>query len=262
MRYAFKIAYFGENFHGSQYQPDVRTVEGEILKALDKLGIKDPKLKCASRTDAGVHALGQVIVFNSEETIFPRILNSELPNDITAWAWAKVDDDFDPRHAKRRTYVYVMYGNDDFDISRMRKALKLVTGTHDFSNFTRKFGEGNSCVRTIYNAEIRADRGFIIFEFTANAFTWNMVRCLVSALVEIGKSHRNLEWFEDMLHPEKHRERIEPAPPHGLILKDVEYEDLEFEVDDYAFKTLNSRIGEIVEYYGVIYKLFSLFRQT
>ncbi len=259
MRYAFKIAYFGLNFHGSQYQPDVRTVEGEVIRSLKKIGVENPDLRFASRTDAGVHAIGQVIAFSSNESVLPRMLNAELPDDITAWAWARVGEDFDPRKASRRTYVYVMFGSD-FDVARMRKALKILVGTHDFSNFTRKFGEGNRCVRTIYNADIRVNKEFVIFEFTANAFTWNMVRCLVSALAEVGRNHRSMEWFAEMLHPERHRERIEPAPPYGLVLKDIEYEGVEFEVDDYAFKTLSHRIERIIEYHGVIYKLFSLFR--
>ncbi len=260
MRYAFKIAYFGENFHGSQYQPDVRTVEGELLKALRNLGIESPKLKSAGRTDAGVHAFGQVVSFESEEKIFPRMLNSELPEDIVAWAWSKVPADFDPRKAKSRSYVYVMY-SEGLDISSMRKAVKLLLGTHDFANFTKKFGEGESCVRTIYSAEIRADREFMIFEIEGNAFTWNMVRCIVSALMEVGKQHRSVEWFEELLHPEKHRERIEPAPPYGLILKDVKYDNVEFEVDEYALKTLQTRIENRIIRHGTLYKLFSLFRQ-
>ncbi len=261
MRFAFKVAYFGENFHGSQYQPDQRTVEGEIINALKRLGVENPKIKSAGRTDAGVHAYGQVIAFDSEEKIFPRMLNSELPEDIVAWAWAKVPDSFDPRRAKSRVYTYVMYGSD-FDISSMRKAVKELVGVHDFSNFTKKFGEGENCVREIYSAEIRADREFIIFEIEGNAFTWNMVRCLITALIEVGKQHRSVEWFRELLNPEKYKERVEPAPPYGLILKDVKYDDVEFEVDDYAFKTLQSMIERRIAYNGTLFKLFSLFRQT
>lgn len=261
MKFAFKIAYFGDNFHGSQFQPDQRTVEGEVIAALRRLGVENPRLRSAGRTDAGVHAYGQVISFYSDEKIFPRMLNAELPEDITAWAWAKVSEDFDPRKARSRVYTYVMYGSD-YDISAMRKAVKELIGVHDFSNFTKKFGEGESCVREIISADIRADREFIIFEIEGNAFTWNMVRCLVTAIMEVGKQHRSIEWFRDLLNPEKHKERVEPAPPYGLILKDVKYDDVEFEIDEYAFKTLQSRIESRIMYHGTIFKLFSLFRQS
>ena len=259
MKYAFKVAYFGDRFHGSQYQPDQRTVEGELIKALRKLGIENPRLRSASRTDSGVHAYGQVISFETKEKIFPRMLNSELPDDIISWAWSKVPEDFDPRKARSRVYLYVMY-SEGLDILSMRKAVKILHGTHDFKNFTRKFGEGENCIRTIYRADIRADREFLIFEIEANAFTWNMVRSIISALTEIGKQHRSLEWFEELLHPEKHRERVEPAPPYGLVLKDVRYDNVKFEVDEYAFKMLQTRIENRIFKHGILFKLFSLLK--
>lgn len=262
MRVALKLAYFGTNFSGFQYQPDRRTVEGELFRAFEKLGI-DPKkanYKCAGRTDAGVHALSQVIAINVEKakSVLPRILNSHLPDDIIVWAWAKVSDDFNPRYATSRKYLYVMHLDGEYDVSAMRKAAKLLIGTHDFSNFTKKFGEGQNCVRTIYSIELRMNGDFLIFEIEGNAFTWNMVRCIVSALQAVGSRHRSVEWFEKMLHPERYRERVEPAPPYGLILKDIRYSNVEFEVDDYAWGTLKSKIDRIVDYYGTIYKLFSL----
>ncbi|MDK2795451.1 MAG: tRNA pseudouridine38-40 synthase, partial [Archaeoglobaceae archaeon] len=115
MRYAIKIAYFGDNFFGSQFQPDRRTVAGEILKALKSFGI-DSRLSFAGRTDTGVHALGQVVAFNTESKITPRMLNSELPEDITAWALAEVPEDFNPRKASSRVYSYVFY-DEGYDLS-------------------------------------------------------------------------------------------------------------------------------------------------
>ncbi|MDI9645561.1 MAG: tRNA pseudouridine(38-40) synthase TruA [Archaeoglobales archaeon] len=260
MRLAVKLAYFGDKFHGSQYQPNVRTVEGELLKALERFGIKNPNLRLAGRTDAGVHAYGQVAAFDCNDLITPRMLNSELPEDITVWGWKKVDENFDPRKAKSRTYIYVIYA-EDLDIKAIRDALKFLYGTHDFLNFTKKFGEGESCVRTILKADVRAEKDFLIFEIEGDSFTWNMIRCIVTALIEVGTHRRDINWFKTLLCPEKHRERIEPAPPYGLILKEVKYENLEFEIDDYAFKTLQNRIEERIRVSGVIYKLFSQFKK-
>ncbi len=260
MRLAYKIAYFGLNFHGSQYQPKVRTVEGELFKAFEKLGIepKKSRYRCAGRTDAGVHAFGQVIAINTKETILPRMLNGHLPEDIVAWAWAKVKSNFNPRKAKSRRYMYVL-PTENYDVSVMRKATKLLIGTHDFCNFTRGFGREKSCVRTIYNVELRIDKDFVIFEIEGNAFTWNMVRCIVTALEEVGSRRRDIGWFERMLDPKKHRERIEPAPPYGLVLKDIRYDEVEFEIDKYAWKSLQSKIVKKMHYYGTIYKLLSSF---
>lgn len=260
MRIAFKLAYLGNYFSGFQFQPDKPTVEGELFKAFENLGIdaRNAGYASAGRTDAGVHALGQVIAINTDTCIKPRKINSYLPENITVWASARVGDDFNPRNAKSRTYLYALY-TGKYDISAMRKAAKLVIGTHDFKNFTKKFGEGKSCLRTVYNAELRLDGDFLIFEIEGNAFTWNMVRCIISALESVGSKHRSVDWFEDMLNPEKHRERIEPAPPYGLILKDVKYEGIKFEVDDYAWRTLQSRLRNIVGFYGSIYRIFSNF---
>ena len=264
MRVALKLAYIGTNFAGFQYQPNERTVEGELFKAFESLGInvKEAKYKCAGRTDAGVHAFGQVIAIDVEDakTVLPRVLNAHLPDDIVVWAWAKVGEDFNPRYATSRTYIYVLYSRG-YDISAMRKAAKLLLGTHDFTNFTKKFGEGQSCVRTIYSVELRVNGDFLILEIEGNAFTWNMVRCIITALQAVGSKHRSVEWFEEMLTPEKHRERIEPAPAYGLILKDIKYSGVEFEVDDYAWRSLHQKLENIIAYHGTIYKLFSLFAE-
>ncbi|WP_048085854.1 tRNA pseudouridine(38-40) synthase TruA [Archaeoglobus veneficus] len=265
MRVALKLAYIGTDFAGFQYQPDERTVEGELFKAFESLGInvKASNYKCAGRTDAGVHAFSQVVALDVSDAkkVLPRVINANLPDDIVVWAWAKVPDDFNPRYATSRTYIYVLYSRE-YDISAMRKAAKLLLGTHDFTNFTKKFGEGQSCVRTIYNVELRVNGDFLIFEIEGNAFTWNMVRCIIAALEAVGSRHRSVEWFEEMLNPEKHRERIEPAPAYGLILKDIKYSGVEFEVDDYAWRSLQLKLEKLVMYHGTIYKLFSLFRDS
>jgi tRNA pseudouridine38-40 synthase len=258
MRIALKFAYLGTNFSGFQFQPDKRTVEGELFKALKTAGIevKEARYKSAGRTDAGVHAFGQVIAIDANKVVLPRVLNASLPSDIVAWAWAKVGSNFNPRKAASRTYIYILPAKGH-DISAMRKAARLLLGTHDFTNFTKKFGE--NCVRTIYNAELRIDGDFLILEIEGNAFTWNMVRCIATTLEAVGSGRRSVEWFAEMLNPEKHKERIEPAPAYGLILKDVRYSGVEFEVDDYAWRALQTRLAEVISYHGTIYKLFSMF---
>lgn len=247
-----KIAYFGDNFFGSQFQPNLRTVAGEILKALKKLGINSG-LAFASRTDAGVHALGQVIAFNSDWKVTPNMLNSELPEDITAWAFCEVPENFNPRKAKSRVYSYVFY-DEGYDLSKIKNAVELLKGTWDFSNFTKGYRGGK---RTIYFAELRKEENFLILEIEGNAFTWNMVRCIATALKKVGKE-KELDWFEKMLKPEIHRERVQPSPPYGLLLKDVKYEKIDFEVEEYAKKLLQRRIKSRLIESGTIYKLLSL----
>ncbi|AGK61850.1 pseudouridylate synthase I [Archaeoglobus sulfaticallidus PM70-1] len=261
MRVAYKFAYFGDNFHGSQYQPNLRTVEGELFKAFSELGIDAgvARYRCSSRTDAGVHALGNVFAIDVDaKKYLPRIINSKLPEDITIWAWAKVSDDFDPRRdATSRVYSYVML-KSDIDVSLMRKAACIIEGTHDFSNFTKRFAESSSNIRTIKSVEVRLDDRFITIEIEGNAFTWNMVRNLATALEMIGRGVRDVEWMKSMLDPENYFERMEPSPAYGLLLKDVKYSDIEFEIDEYAFNMFKRKLEQKIRFYGTQFKVFSI----
>ncbi len=264
MRIAVRLAYLGTDFHGSQYQPDLRTVEGELFKALDRMQIhaKGSRFRMAGRTDAGVHAFAQTFAVdvNGVHPHFLRILNSYLPGDMAVWAIAEVSEDFDPRRdALSRTYVYAIVWGEEYDFDAMRKCVRKLEGIHDFSNFTKGFDGGK---REVYRAELRkggivGSNTVVYFEIEANAFTWNMVRCIVSALRAVGRGDKTVQWFEEMLNPKVRRERIEPASPHGLILKDVKY-NVDFQVDDYSFSVVKKMFDRAVEYHGSIFGALSI----
>ncbi|MDD2439689.1 MAG: tRNA pseudouridine(38-40) synthase TruA [Methanosarcinaceae archaeon] len=242
MRVALKLAYIGTEFHGSQIQPNVETVEGELFKALRKLGIiESPKASryiCAGRTDAGVHALGQVISFNTDKPnlAIPRVINSELPPSIWAWAHAEVPADFDPRRqALSRRYRYIMCG-EAYDIPKIREASKLLLGTHDFANFSKTDGDKGT-VRTLERIDIRVDGELTKIDVIGNSFLWNMVRKIVSALSMIGNGVRDEDWLRQMLSPEIYEEGLEPAPPYGLTLMEITYsESIEWIEDSYSLR--------------------------
>ncbi|MDD3041489.1 MAG: tRNA pseudouridine(38-40) synthase TruA [Methanosarcinaceae archaeon] len=242
MRVALKLAYIGTEFHGSQIQPNVETVEGELFKALRKLGIiespKSANYVCAGRTDAGVHALGQVVSFDTDKPnlAIPRVINSELPSSIWTWAHAEVSGGFDPRRqAVSRRYRYVMCG-EAYDIPRIREASKLLLGTHDFANFSRADGDKGT-VRTLERIDIRVDGELTKIDVVGNSFLWNMVRKIVSALSMIGNGVRDEDWLIQMLSPEVYEEGLEPAPPYGLTLMEINYPDpLEWVEDSYSVR--------------------------
>ena len=252
MRVALKLAYIGTEFHGSQIQPNVVTVEGEFFEALRNIGIiespKSANYTFAGRTDAGVHALGQVVAFDTDKTnlAIPRVINSELPPTIWAWAHAQVPLDFDARRdATSRHYRYVMSG-EGYDISRVREASKLLTGTHDFENFARTNGE-KSTVRNIESINARVEGGIIKIDVIGNSFLWNMVRKMVTALSMIGKGVRDKDWLLQMLNPEIYEEGIEPAPAYGLTLLKVNYENtIEWIEDDYSIKRASEQNKKII----------------
>jgi tRNA pseudouridine38-40 synthase len=242
MRVALKLAYIGTEFHGSQIQPNVVTVEGELFEALRNLGViespKSANYTFAGRTDAGVHALGQVVAFDTDKPnlAIPRVINSELPPTIWTWAYAKVPLDFDARRdAASRHYRYVMSG-EGYDISRVREASKLLLGTHDFENFSRTDRE-KSTIRTIESVSARVDGDLTIIDVVGNSFLWNMVRKIVTALSMIGKGVRDKDWLLQMLNPDIYEEGIESAPAYGLTLLKVNYkENPEWIEDDYSIK--------------------------
>jgi tRNA pseudouridine38-40 synthase len=241
MRVAFKLSYVGTNYSGFQIQPSVPTIEAAVFKALEDVGvverIEDARYQSAGRTDRGVHALGQVITFNTErpELARPRVINSRLPKDIWAWAHAEVSSDFNPRRdAVSREYRYILWGT--YDVSTMRNATKILKGTHDFSNFLTQDDSGQSTVRTIHRIDVRVSGNFTILDVVANSFAWHMVRKIATALVMIGSKMRDMDWLRQMLNPEEFEEGLKPAPAYGLILRNVEYENVEWVEDHYAMK--------------------------
>ena len=242
MRVALKLAYIGTEFHGSQIQPNIETVEGELFKALRNLGIiespKSANYICAGRTDAGVHAFGQVFAFDTDKMnlAIPRVINSELPSGIWVWAHAEVPLSFDARRdAISRHYRYVMSGRE-YDISKIREASKFLLGTHDFENLSRTNGE-KSTVRTIERIDARIDGELIKIDVVGNSFLWNMVRKIVTALSMIGNGVRDTDWLLQMLNPDIYEEGIEPAPAYGLTLLKVNYDEkIEWIEDSYSIR--------------------------
>lgn len=237
MKVALKIAYIGTNFSGSQAQPGRRTVEGELKKGLRELGLLGEKGKVglAGRTDAGVHALGQVAAFKplKENLAEPRVINSKLPDDLWAYARAEVPEDFDPRRdAAGRAYRYVLYAPDAVE-ERVIEGSKLFIGTHDFSNFA-SLEPGKSPVRTIRCIEVSKHGDLYLIDIEADSFLWNMVRKIVTGLKMVGSGGRDREWLERMLDPGAYREGIPPAPAGGLYLAKVDYPGIEFRDEKYS----------------------------
>lgn len=250
MRVALKIAYIGTDYNGSQVQPDAPTIEGKIFEILIKLGIidhpKEANFKSAGRTDAGVHALGQVVAFNTDkpELAIPRVINSKLPNSIWVWAHAHVSDDFNPiYHAVSRSYRYIMSG-ELYDISKIRAASKLLIGTHDFANFSTNYGD-KSTLRNVERIDVRVSGALTKIDVRANSFLWNMVRKVVTALMMVGSDVRDIEWLEQMLDPESYEEGIEPAAAYGLTLTKVDYKiPIEWIEDGYSMHWAHEHMYE------------------
>ncbi|MDD2666796.1 MAG: tRNA pseudouridine(38-40) synthase TruA [Methanocellales archaeon] len=258
-RIALKLAYLGNNYHGFQIQPEVPTIEEKLFKALKTMRIlddpQDSNYSYAGRTDKGVHALEQVVAFNTNapDRAIPRAITNELPADIWAWSRAEVPKTFDPRRdAISREYRYVLYGKG-LDISRMRDTSKLLIGVHDFANFATNAKEDErDTKRRIERVEIRIDGSFMTLDITADGFMWNMVRKIVTGLSMVGDGSKDYDWFKDMLRPDQHEEGIAPAPPFGLVLKRVDYLNITFIDDEYVKRRAGSALQNLFLWHGTM----------
>ncbi|MBR6927936.1 MAG: tRNA pseudouridine(38-40) synthase TruA, partial [Methanobrevibacter sp.] len=251
-RTALKIGYIGTNFHGFQRQPDIRTVEEELIYHLRKLDyiddLKKSRFRIAGRTDAGVHSLGNVISFQSEKEVRVNEINNSLPDDIQILASAPVRYAFKPRYAQMRQYRYMLF--QDLDIDKLNECAELFKGTHNFTNFTKRFQK--TTTRTIDDIKItRAELGDyhkrefpnlhetltpIFVDIYGESFLWNMVRKMMRVFVDVAVGKMTLEDVEKLLNPAEDEPRayIKVMEPDYLILMDIQYDGIKFTYDDYA----------------------------
>jgi tRNA pseudouridine38-40 synthase len=269
LRIAFKLAYLGNGYNGFQIQPDVPTVEGELFKALKTMNIiddpHDANYSYAGRTDKGVHALEQVVAFDTDtpDMAIPRAVNNELPADIWVWSRAEVPKTFDPRRdAISREYRYVLYGKG-LDISRMRDTSKLLIGLHDFANFaTNAKSKERDTKRRIECIDIRIDGSFMTLDIVADCFMWNMVRKIVTGLSMVGDGSKDENWLKNMLRPDQYEESIAPAPPFGLVLKRVNYLDVKFIDDEYVKRRAVEALQNLFLWHGTMGEVLQDMRDT
>lgn len=243
-RIKLTIAYDGTNYCGWQVQPNGITVEEVVNKALKKLTGEDIQVIGASRTDSGVHALGNVAVFDTHTTIPPErisyALNQRLPEDIVIVKSEEVAEDFHPRYCdcsktyeyhilntripiptKRLTNYFVSY---DLDVEKMRKAAGYLIGEHDFVSFCNVRTDVEDTVRTVTELEILKDGEEITIRISGNGFLYNMVRIIVGTLICVGRGFYEPEKVKEILEAKDRKAAGVTAPPHGLILAEIRYE--------------------------------------
>lgn len=242
MRTAVKFAYDGRNFHGYACQPQLKTIEGEIIKSLIKHGfVEDTEQSCfrsASRTDKGVSALCNVIAFNTDasKTRILQALSDDF-TDIVFYGITDVEPAFSPRYAKQRSYRYYLK-KDKLNVELVITAASSFTGEHNFSNFAR-LEEVKDPVRTINNIIVTEEDEFLIIDFYAQTFLWHQIRRIVSAIQKMGIGKIKKEQIIEALYNPTKKVDFGLAPAEPLILKDIIY-DFEFEYDKTQMDKLDS----------------------
>lgn len=243
-RIKLTVAYDGTNYHGWQVQPNAVTIEGKLNEAISALTKETIQVIGASRTDAGVHALGNVAVFDTESRIpgekFSYALNQRLPDDIVIQQSQEVDKDFHPRYCTcEKTYEYVIlnrkfplpeYRNTaffyygDLDIKAMQEATKAFLGEHDFAGFCSAGAQVKTTVRTIYDLTVeKKDNDMICIRVRGNGFLYNMVRIIAGTLLEVGKGNIEAKSLENRIAAADRSQAGPTAPARGLKLIRIQY---------------------------------------
>ena len=238
------VAYDGTNYSGWQLQKNAVTIEQKLNEALYDLLGEDIQVVGASRTDAGVHSLGNVCVFDTN-TRMPAekicyALNTRLPEDVVVQSSCEVAEDFHPRAGKSsKTYEYrilnrafrdptrrldTYYYRYPLDVAAMQKAASYLVGEHDFKSFCSVHAQVETTVRTIYACTVSQREDEIYIRVTGNGFLYNMVRIIAGTLIEVGAGKREPEEIIEMLEATDRQSAGPTAPAHGLTMLGIAYE--------------------------------------
>jgi tRNA pseudouridine38-40 synthase len=239
------IEYNGTNYHGSQLQSNSPTIQGELEKALRKLTGETIRIKLASRTDAGVHATGQVASFRTESSLplkaFVEGLNYYLPNDVAVKEAFESESSLDVRRdATSREYKYYIHNSPtrspinrgltcrvtgDLDIEKMNRACQAIIGIHDFASFvtSAETARVKRTIREIYKAEATQEGEMIVLDMVASSFLPHQVRNTVGSLIKVGQGKMTVDDFYNMVEAKTPGLAGPTAPADGLYLVRVNY---------------------------------------
>ena len=238
------IEYDGKDFNGWQKQPTKLNIQGTIEQAIKQITGEDIELNASGRTDAGVHALGQVANFKTNSKIpiekFAIAINSKLKRSIVIKKAEEVDERFHSRlSCKRKTYRYIINNSPEgtaiyrnlethipqkLDVEKMKKAVRYFEGEHDFKAFKASGTSSKSSIRTIYETNVYQENEKIFIELTGNGFLYNMVRIIAGTLVDVSLGKIEPEEIPDIIQDGKRENAGKTLPPQGLYLVNVEYE--------------------------------------
>lgn len=245
MRVKMVVAYDGTNYRGWQVQPNGITVEEVLNRELSALLGEAVTVAGASRTDSGVHSLGNVAVFDTE-TKMPAdkiafAINQRLPEDIVVQDSCEVPADWHPRYRNsRKTYEYrilnrtfrmparrfdTYFYHHSLDVERMRQAAAYLVGEHDFKSFCAAGAQVKTTVRTIYACTVECDGDLIVIRVTGNGFLYNMVRIIAGTLIQVGGGMKKPEQIPEILAAADREAAGPTAPAHGLTMTGIEYSD-------------------------------------
>ena len=247
--YKLTLAYDGTNFSGWQAQPGRRTVQGALEAAWQEITGESVRVTATSRTDAGVHALGQVAGVETQSDLLPERLlggiNAKLPDDVIVKSVEPVTEGFHATHdAVGKRYRYQLHNDrlrplldrhrvwhipQPLDVDVMHRAGQLLVGKHDFASFQSAGSPRDRTIRTITDVEVKRPNAEnppgINIEVAGDGFLYNMVRNIVGTLVDVGTGRRSAAWISEVLSARDRQAAGQTAPPQGLLLLEVYFDE-------------------------------------
>jgi tRNA pseudouridine38-40 synthase len=220
--YIARLFYLGTAYHGSQWQPNVRTIQGELVDAFTSWSREEhthESVILSGRTDRGVSSLGQIVRFTTDKKPNLERINAQLPDDISLWAISKVNSDYNPRYGVlSRHYKYYLDTNGlALNFSKIKDAQKYLIGSNNYALLSKPDSDRNT-LATILNVTSRSIDNLLVFDFYGVSFLWKLVRKSITLLKWIGLGLFPPKVIQDLLNGKNMISGgIEPAPPEGLI---------------------------------------------
>ncbi len=270
-RFVFKFYYIGiKKYYGSQRQNELLTIEEILINLLQERGyiqdIKSSNFEVASRTDRFVSARGSAFSITTNKNPILMEINSGLPKEIGVWSISEVPLDFSPRfNAILRHYKYIvsqpltyLKRNHTVNLELMERACKQIEGNHDFKNFSKKNKDEKNTIRDIDQANFIIENNYLIFNFKSQAFLRQQIRRMVKIILDLGLGVIKYEDFLDLFDRSKEYS-FQPAPPEGLILWDIHFDEkIKFEVDNKSYERMERKFLHQELKYGLRNQLFRI----
>ncbi|MFW9832516.1 MAG: tRNA pseudouridine(38-40) synthase TruA [Candidatus Thorarchaeota archaeon] len=253
--YLARLFYLGDHYHGSQYQPSLTTVQGELIKALSKWSGESHSTQTAQlsgRTDKGVHSIGQLVMITTDFPFNIDKINRYLPDDIILWAYAESPPTFIPRYdVLMRHYRYYLDESwTNLNINAVKQAISLLIGSKNFSQISKPdTGRNTTNTTTLLNISIHHYNHTVYLDIFGTRFLWKLVRKMVTLLTEIGHERIKSEQINDILQGRNVLPSgIQPAPPENLVLIETVI-PIRMKRSKYAIRIIRNKLNDQLEKY-------------
>ena len=249
--YLARLFYLGGRYYGSQYQPGLVTIQGELIEALTKWSGEQHStqtVQLSGRTDRGVHSIGQLVMITTEKQFSVEKINRHLPDDIILWASTKAPPNFVPRYdVLMRHYRYYLDNSwGKLNLEVVKKAASLLIGSSNFSQLSKP-DAGRNTLTTILNISLHEYNHTHFLDIFGTRFLWKLVRKIVTLLSEIGTERIQLDALNNILSGQKVLPSgIQPAPPENLVLVET-IVPFKMKTNKYAIRMIRKQLSEQVE---------------